>query len=112
MPTISSSRQPVPDQISQHWCSGGIFMSQVRESDVCHLVTLRLESHRHREIFWWLFKNIIINEEITKTLFLQIFGHATFIKQQVEDDTVQFTWYPSFTYKGFSANDKQQNMTS
>ena len=32
MPTINSSRQPVPDQISQHWCSGGIFLSQVREN--------------------------------------------------------------------------------
>ena len=31
MPTINSSKQPVPDQISQHWCSGGIFLSQVQE---------------------------------------------------------------------------------
>ena len=31
MQTINSSRQPVLDQISQHWCSGGIFLSQVRE---------------------------------------------------------------------------------
>ena len=31
MQTINSSRQPVPDRISQHWCSGEIFLSQVRE---------------------------------------------------------------------------------
>ena len=31
MPTINSSRQPVPDQISQHLCSDGIVLSQVRE---------------------------------------------------------------------------------
>ena len=29
--TIDSSRQPVPDRIPQHLCSGVIFLSQVRE---------------------------------------------------------------------------------
>ena len=37
MPTINSSRQPVPDHISQHWCSGGIFLSQVREGRFSHM---------------------------------------------------------------------------
>ena len=32
MPTINSSRQPVLDRISQHWCSSGICLSQVWEN--------------------------------------------------------------------------------